>query len=319
MNLRGILLGLAVLLLVVSGLFFLRAWLIAQTPGTPAPAPVAVAPAPAPLTKILVANVDIPTGTFMRDEMVRWQAWPTDAVDPSYLVEGKSDPKTVTGTGAVVRHPVAAGQPITEGILARPGDRGFLAAVLKPGMRAISIAVNEVSGLAGLIYPGDRVDVLLVHTVGEVQAPPAGAPPSATGAATGGQHRVSETILSNVRILAMDQNLSHPAGQPAQVARTLTIEVTPKQAEMLTVAVQLGQLTLSLRGLANAPDSPEAITNFMEIPEPDRGTTFTVDSDVSRATAMAPPPRPAPVYRAVAVPQTIEVNRGGKVEQLSVN
>ena len=315
MNLRGVLLGLAVLLLVVSGLFFARAYFIAQTPEPPAPGPVAQAPAPAPTGKVLVANVDIPAGTFLKEEMVRWQAWPTDALDPAYLVEGKSDPKALTTTGAVVRRPIAAGQPVTEAQLVRPGDRGFLAAVLKPGMRAVSFAVNEVSGLAGLIYPGDRVDVMLVHSVAE--AAPAGAvdkdkePP---------EHRVSETVLENVRILAIDQALAHPAGGAAQVARTLTVEVTPKQAELMAVAVQLGQLTLSLRSLANAPEASQAVTDLMDIPEPDRGTTFTLDSDVSRATAGTPaPPRPAPVMRTAPVQRTIEIIRGGKVEQLFVN
>jgi len=319
MNLRGILLGLAVLLLVVSGLFFLRAWLISQQPGTPAPAPVAAqAPAPSPVKKVLVANVEIPTGTFLKDEMIRWQDWPSDAIDPNFLVEGKVDPKTITGVGAVARRPIPAGQPITEGALARPGDRGFLAAVLKPGMRAISIAVNEVSGLAGLIFPGDRVDVMLVHAVpGAVVQSNSGGQADATVKAA--DHRVSETILQNVRILAIDQALGHAPGQPSQVARTITIEVTPKQAELMAVAVQLGQLTLSLRGLANLPEAPVATTDLMEIPEPDRGTTFTFDSDVSRATPNIPPPRPSPVLRAGPVQHTIEVNRGGKVEELIVN
>ncbi len=323
MNLRSVFLFLAVLLLVASGLLLARAYFVAQTPApAPAPAVVAQAPAPAPVSKVLVANVDIPPGTFLREDMVRWQNWPNDALDPGYFVEGKADAKAVTNAGAVARRPIAAGQPITEAQLVRPGDRGFLAAVLKPGMRAVSIAVNEVSGLAGLVFPGDRVDVMLVHPM-----PEAPAPKVANAAAGGGAdansrapQKVSETILENVRILAIDQTLGHAPGQPSQIARTFTIEVTPKQAELMAVATQLGQLTLSLRSLANPPEAPETITNLMDIPEPDRGTTFTLDTDVSRATSNLPPaPRPTPVMRAAPVQQSIEVNRGGKVEQLFVN
>src|SRR5215470_14029729 len=189
---RRVLLGFAIVLLVVSGLFFVRAWLIAQAPPPKTPAPVPTAQAPAPMTRVLVASVDIPTGTFLKEDMVRWQKWPSDGLDPAFLVEGKADPKTVTSSGAVVRRPIAAGLPITESYLVRPGDRGFLAAVLKPGLRAVSIAVNEISGLSGFVYPGDRVDLMLVHSVtnpatastaGEAAAAPQGKPP---------EHRVSE-------------------------------------------------------------------------------------------------------------------------------
>jgi pilus assembly protein CpaB len=313
---RRLLLGLAIVLLVVSGLFFFQAMHINQAP-PPTVAPAApVAQAPAPLTRVLVANVEIPTGTFLKEDMVRWQKWPSDAIDPAYLVEGKADPKTVTGTGAVARRPLAAGLPITEGQLVRPGDRGFLAAVLKPGMRAVSVALNEISGIAGFIYPGDRVDVMLVHSV----ANPATAPAAEAAAPEKApEHRVSETILENVRILAINQSLAHPAGAGPEVAHTMTIEVTPKQAEMLAVAVQLGQITLTLRGLANVPEPPQAITNLMEIPEPDRGTTFTLDSDVSRASDNTPRVRPTPVVRAGPAQHRIEVNRGGKVEDIVVN
>jgi pilus assembly protein CpaB len=314
---RRVLLGLAIVLLVVSGLFFFQAMHITQAPAPQPAAPAPTAQAPAPLARVLVANVDIPAGTFLKEDMVRWQKWPSDGIDPTFLVEGKSDPKTVTSTGAVVRRAIPAGLPITEGQLVRPGDRGFLAAVLKPGLRAVSIAVNEISGLSGFVYPGDRVDLMLVHSVTNPAAASTANEPSSQGKAP--EHRVSETILANVRILAINQSLAHPAGQGPEIAHTMTIEVTPKQAEMLAVAVQLGQLMLTLRGLANTPEAPQAITDLMEIPEPDRGTTFTLDSDVSRATDNTPRVRPTPVVRAGPAQHRIEVNRGGKVEELVVN
>ncbi len=320
MNLRAVFLALAIGLLVVSALLLARAFLFPTEP-TVQPQVAAPAAPPSPVSKVLVANVDIPPGSFLKDEMLRWQSWPNDAVDPGFFLEGKTDPKSLMASGAVARRPISAGTPITESQLVRPGDRGFLAAVLKPGMRAISIAVNEVSGLAGLVYPGDRVDVMLVHPMlqkqiaGNVSSGKAVEVPNSKGQET----KVSETILENVRILAIDQMLGHPDGQAGPAARTLTIEVTPKQAEMMAVAVQLGSLTLALRSLANLPESSSAITNLLEIPEPDRGTTFTLDSDVSRATPPPEAPRPTPVLRAGPVQRTIEVNRGGKVEQAVVN
>jgi pilus assembly protein CpaB len=346
MSLRGVLLGLALLLLAVSGVFFVRAYLLSTTQ----PAPEAAAPPPPPpANMVMVAAAPIPTGTFLKDELLRWQAWPSQTLDPNYMLQGKVDIKSL-GI-AVALHDIAAGEPLVEGKIARPGDRGFLAAVLKPGMRAMAIGVSDTTGVAGLVYPGDRVDILLTHDVptssGKV-ATSAKAAAAASGAVAGADanatppakpaagtaanttpdaktgivydprqaHRVTETLLMNVRILAIDQILTHP-GQP-QATRTATIEVTPKEAEFLTVAQDLGKLSLTLRGLAKGPGESNIITDIRDVPEPDQGTTYTFDTEVSHV----PLPTPVrPVARAGGyVPQNrIEVNRGGKVEQLLVN
>jgi pilus assembly protein CpaB len=307
MGLRGILLGVALLLLAVSGVFFFRAWLIAQR-NQPATATAAAPAAPAaPPTMVLVANVEVPAGTFLKDEMLRWQSWPNNSLDPNYLIQGKIDQKSLSG--AVARRGIAAGEPITEGRIVHPGDRGFIAAVLRPGMRAVSFGINETSAIAGLVYPGDRVDLILTHSVGPTPVDP-----------TAG-HRASETLLENVRILAIDQALGHVPGQPSPVGRTATIEVSPKQAEIMSVAVDLGRISLALRSLANPPNELTGAADAIDIPDPDRGKTFTFDNDVSNIVAPPPPPpKPQPVKRAFA-PQgtTIELNRGGKVEQLLVN
>src|SRR5262249_25486185 len=110
-----------------------------------------------PAKKVLVAKGNLPAGTILQEDDVSWQKWPTDGVNDSYLLEGQSDLSSVVG--AVVRKGIVAGEPVTEAKIARPGDRGFLAAVLTPGMRAIAIDVNEPSSVAGLVFPGDRVDV----------------------------------------------------------------------------------------------------------------------------------------------------------------
>jgi pilus assembly protein CpaB len=306
---RGVLLILALLLLGASAIFFGRAWLLSQT----APAPAAVVEAPKPVaTMVLIAKVDIPVGTFLKEEMVGWQAWPNDTLDPSYMVQGQTDPKTQAPfdtkslIGTVARLPITVGQPITSSRIVHPGEQGFLAAALKPGMRAISVAVNDTTGIAGLVFPGDRVDMLLTHEI-----------PTAGGNSE--KRHVTETVLENIRILAIDQSLSHQNDPkqtgPAVVAKTATIEVSPKQAEMVYVASTLGLLSLSLRSLAS-PDGGTTITDIRDIPDPARGTTFTLDSDVSRVLAVTPP---RPVATRGNVQRSIEVNRGGKVEQSLVN
>jgi pilus assembly protein CpaB len=308
---RGVLLILALLLAGASAIFFGRAWLLSQT--APAPQPVAEAPKPV-VTMVMVAKSDIPVGTFLREDMVGWQAWPNDTLDPNYMVQGQTDVKTQAPydtkslVGTVARLPIAAGQPITNARIVRPGEQGFLAAALKPGMRAITVGVSETTGIAGLVFPGDRVDLLLTHEI-----------PNAAGQ-SGEKRHASETVLENIRVLAIDQSLSHQTDAkqttgPAIIGKTATIEVNPKQAEMVAVAGTLGALSLSLRSLAS-PDGGTTVTDIRDIPDPDRGTTFTLDTDVSRVLAVAPP---RPVATRGNVQRSIEVIRGGKVEQSLVN
>jgi pilus assembly protein CpaB len=262
---RGILLIIALLLLGASAIFFGRAWLLAQyQPAAPAPQPVVEAPKPV-VTMVMVAKSDIPIGTFLREDMLGWQAWPNETLDPTYMIQGQNDPHTQA-----------------------PYDTKTL-----------------VGTVARLVFPGDRVDLLLTHTVHN---------------ASGGEERhASETVLENIRILAIDQSLSHQSdnknGVPQGIGRTATIEVSPKQAEMVAVAGTLGALSLSLRSLASL-NGGTVVTDIRDIPDPDRGTTFTLDTDVSRVLAVAPP---RPVVTRGNVQRSIEVIRGGKVEQSLVN
>lgn len=198
-----------------------------------------------PAKQVLVAKGNLPAGTFIKEEDVSWQKWPVDGVNDSYLLKDNVDVNTIVG--AVVRKGIVAGEPITEAQIARPGDRGFLAAVLTPGMRAISIDVNEPSSVAGLVFPGDRIDILLnmQFTLD-----------SANGQSSTYRPMTSETVLENVRLLATDRNLNDIEGEPKKI-NTVTIEVTPKQAEMVKVAATMGQLNVSLRGLG-MPDGAKS-------------------------------------------------------------
>ena len=202
--------------------------------------------------------------------------------------------------GSVVRRGISEGQPIASEFIVRSGERGFLAAVLRPGMRAVSIGVDDATGISGLVFPGDRVDVILTH---EVEAKIAGTNDKVT-------RRVSETIIVRVRVLAIDQNTDDLEGKPLR-AKTITLEVKPSQAEIIAVAVRMGSLTLSLRSLAKdgkgqdgdsvgkvGDDGKPVVTETGAklakgcIPGsalrpcrktgPERGKTFTVDSEFSR-------------------------------------
>ena len=146
-----------------------------------APAPQAAA-APVPQgPKVLVAKRALPVGTIITADAVGYQLWPKEMVQDAYFVDGEADMNKLMGT--VVRHPITAGEPVTQGSLVYPGDRGFLAAALGPGMRAVTVPVSEKTGVGGFIFPGDHVDLMLTQTV----------------AGDGGGLKATETILQALR------------------------------------------------------------------------------------------------------------------------
>jgi pilus assembly protein CpaB len=259
-------------------------------------------PVPQQVTKnVLVATVELPAGSFVKPEHVRWQSWPETALNDSYLIEGIAKPEDVVGS--VVRRGIVAGEPVTSGRIVRPGDRGFLAAVLQPGMRAVSMAVNATSGIAGLVFPGDRVDIILTQSI-----PTGGSEP----------RMASETVLENVRVLAIDQVLNDQSGEPT-LGKNATVEVTPKQAEVVAVVSDMGKLSLSLRSLArpltgeDALDPTETVENS---PEPWRGETYTWDSDASLVLAGRRPARSGGGGGGGGY--KVLVFQGGKAEQVSL-
>jgi pilus assembly protein CpaB len=214
-----------------------RSWLHAQLAAREVPA---TAPAPiAELTRmVLVASGDLPAGQFVRPDNLHWQAWPEASIAETYVVQGKG--KLEDYVGAVVRSGLTNGEPIADGRVVRPGDRGFMAAVLTPGNRAVTVPVTPSSGLAGFVFPGDRVDVILTLTI---------QPETKDGQKEGMERRASETVLTDIRVLATDQRADDQKRE-VTVAKTATLEVTPKQAEVIAVASEMGKLSLSLRSLA---------------------------------------------------------------------
>jgi pilus assembly protein CpaB len=199
------------------------------------------AAAPAELgPKVLVAKKPLPVGTIIDSTMIGYDAWPKESVQPAFYVQGSPDSDPAKLLGTVVRYPVTAGQPITRGALVGPKDRGFLAAALGPGMRAVTVPVNASAGVAGFVFPGDRVDMVLTQDV--------------EGGGDGEPLKVSETIVRNIRVLATDQRIDSKDEEGKTVVKTftnVTLEVTPRIAEKISVAQSMGTLSLSLRSLAD--------------------------------------------------------------------
>jgi pilus assembly protein CpaB len=203
-----------------------------------APAPVAQQ---FPTVDVLIAKGDIGMGTAVSADDFQWQAWPAATTGDSYVTK-KDKPNAVQElAGAITRAPFTAGEPIRESKLIRAnGAAGYMAAILPSGMRAVSTEISPETGAGGFILPNDRVDVILSKR------------PKEDSRNAGTQQPVSETILTNVRVLAIDQTVEEKNGQRVVVGKTATLEISPRQAETLTQARQLGTLSLALRSLLDA-------------------------------------------------------------------
>jgi pilus assembly protein CpaB len=250
--------------------------------------------------KVLVAKRALPVGTIIDAGALAFQAWPQDLVTDAYYTEGSPDATRLVGT--VVRYPIPAGQPITQGALVKPGDRGFLAAALAPGMRAVTVPVSTQGAVGGFVFPGDRVDLILTQTI--------------EGGGDGAPLRASETMLRNLRVLATDQRTDKQVDDKGNTVvnafSTVTLEATPRIAEKIAVAQTVGQLSLSLRSLSDSStELEEAIASGdADLPEGDDpkaeraalarlaarpvdgAVTYSTGADVSRFQRSSVPGKP---------------------------
>lgn len=199
------------------------------------------APAPVePDPRVLIAAADLPAGLLLREGDLSWQAMPRSEIPDGALREGSVQ---ATVTGSLLRHRLTAGSLLRVADLIRPDAPGFLAAALKPGMRAVSVPVDDVSGNAGLIQPGDYVDMILTQRIGH------------RGDMGGSEtpRVVSETVVERARVIAVGSSFSRESELPkSNRARTVTIEVNPRTAEAVTVAAEIGTLSMALRSFAVA-------------------------------------------------------------------
>ena len=250
--------------------------------------------------KVLVAKKALPVGTIIDAESLGFQAWPKELVQNAYYTEGTPDADIQKLLGTVVRNPITAGQPLTKGSLVGPDDRGFLAAALGPGMRAVTVPVSNTTGVAGFIFPGDRVDMVLTQDV--------------TGGGDGPALKVSETIIRNVRVLATDQRIDSKNEEGKTVVKTfstVTLEATPRIAEKIAVAQSMGSLSLALRSIADNTAELERAVAAGDVKVPtgatpaeersmllaianrpsDNNTTYVTGADVSRFQRRSVPSR----------------------------
>jgi pilus assembly protein CpaB len=321
-------------LIVAGGTAFLARSMFSQSAAPPANAVVQKTG-----PEILVATRALPVGTIIEPDSFRFQPWPEELVENAYYLKDEVEPASLAGT--VVRSPVTAGQPLTQGALVKPGDRGFLAAALGPGMRAVTVSVSAQGGVAGFVFPGDRIDMVLTQQV------------AGEGAQT---LKASETIIRNVRVLATDQRTvteDEDGKKQVMTFSNVTLEVTPRIAEKIAVAQAIGQLSLSLRSIAdNTAELERAIASGeVKVPDGDdpkaekkmllavasrpidTDPTFVTGADVSRfqrrsvprqspgsapaaprggMTNFATPERTGPVVKVARGNNVTEVSVGGK-------
>jgi pilus assembly protein CpaB len=185
---------------------------------------------------VLVAANNINLGDSVHAADLKWQQWPAEGLAPG-LISKANDPDAPNElSGAIARAPFIAGEPIKEQKLIKVSEGGVMAAILPSGMRAISTPIREETAAGGFILPNDRVDVILSRRVQVGNK----------------EDHVSDTVLRNVRVLAIGQTLENKDGEKVATGKTATLELTPRQTEILALAQSLGDISLSLRSLADA-------------------------------------------------------------------
>lgn len=192
---------------------------------------------------VLVATEDIQFGTRLRQESLQWKQWPATAYSEEYISSDKRPDAITNISGNVVRIPIYMGEPVTDKKLVRPGDKGLMAALLKPGMRAVTTRISVDTAAGGFIQPGDRVDIILITDV----------PQTIQIQGQKQNNYVANTVFENVHVLAIDQNYTmNPEGGAAVLGSTATFEMTQSDAELLSQIVAEGDISLTLRGIEEA-------------------------------------------------------------------
>src|SRR5712691_10256166 len=215
------------------------------------------APPPAPpvaqleTVDVLIANADIGLGSTVTAQDLRWQTWPAAAASANFIRKSDRPDAINQLAGSITRATFFAGEPIREAKLIRAKGSGYMAAILPGGMRAVSTEISPETGVGGFILPNDHVDVILSRRDKEAEK------------AAGVEIHTSEIILSNVRVLAIDQTVEEKSGQRVVVGKTATLELTARQVETLALARQMGTLSLALRSLVDfeGKGTPEPATD----------------------------------------------------------
>jgi len=221
----------------------IAAYLAAGRKPPPPPPPVAAAP-PLETVEVLVAKSDLSRGQVIQNQDIGWQTWPKDAANANFIRKAERPDAIKDFVGAIVRVAMVAGDPIREPYVVNAKGSGFMAAILPKGMRAVAVDISPVSSAGGFILPDDRVDVVLTRRD--------------KSGASGDEKVTSDTILRNVRVLAVDQAIDEKGDTKVALGKTATLELTQAQAETLEQSHQIGTVSLTLRSiLDSASSSPQ--------------------------------------------------------------
>ncbi len=216
---------------------------LASRSEAPPPVTVGVAPPPpANTVDVLVAKRDITVGQTISPEDMEWAPWPASTSNPAYVRRGNRPDAVEQLAGWMARAPISGGDPIRESSLINAKGSGYIAAILPSGMRAVATEISAETGAGGFVLPNDRVDVILSRRDRETER------------LTGIESQVAETLLNDVKVLAIDQRIDDKTGK-AMVGRTATLELTPRQVETLAQGRLMGTLSLALRSLADSDPS----------------------------------------------------------------
>ncbi|PWE18765.1 Flp pilus assembly protein CpaB [Marinicauda salina] len=248
MNIARLIILAVAALAAVAAAFFVRGTMNAE----PADAGRQTVERQAPTARVLAARRDIAVGERIAPADIYWQDWPEDALAPNFVTDQTDPEASQRFTGAVARVALAQGEPVNDRKLVQPGDAGFMSAVLSPGMRGVAVPTSARTGAGGFILPNDRVDVIV------------------TGSTQSGVR--AETLVENVRVLAIDQTYSETDGETV-VGSTATLELTPGQAQAVAQAVAAGDISLALRSVADRAGGPRLSDGEDETVEPVRTET----------------------------------------------
>jgi len=229
---------------VAIGAGLIAALLIARLVNQDQPEQMVEAPVEQVATEeVLVAAHAIGLGSSVKSEDLRWQKWPAEATSDGYIVRSFEPDALEALAGSVARSSLLSGEPVRKSKLVT-ADQGFMSAILPKGMRALAVEVRAASTAGGFILPNDRVDIILTR-----ESPAGG---------RNGETFISETILDNIRVLAIDQNLDEEQNEKVVVAQeTATLELTQTQSEIIVQAQQMGSLSLALRSIQDS--GPNAV------------------------------------------------------------
>ncbi len=288
------------------------------TPTAPAPKEQAECkvPTPKPLPRVLLAAVDLGPGTLLNEHMVAWHPWPEEAIGETFIREGSADAARVMGS--VVRMELTSGEPVTWHKVVDRTEGGALSLVLQPGMRAATVPTDAVTGSAGLIRAGDHVDLILIMMLDKD--------------AQGNPVNASETVLDDLRVIAVNDNLrslsTDERRRGGNEQSTVTVEVTARQASMIALALQMGRVTVSVRGLtgtaavasnpgtpaseatATPPQPPTANTLWGSDVAPDLAPYLKVPAPLAPTTAAPPEATVSPAPDATAKAETASPKKG---------